>query len=110
MRYKKWNFTAPARPEVMSMTEAGLPVLAALVLCARGVDTPEKARAFLAVDGLPLPDPFLLCDMDKAAARIERALAGNEYIAVYGDYDVDGITSTASTGRRWTPSTPPASP
>ena len=94
MKYKKWNFTAPARPEVMAMAEAGLPVLAALVLCARGVDTPEKARAFLAVDGLPLPDPFLLRDMDKAAARIERALAGNEYIAVYGDYDVDGITST----------------
>ena len=94
MKYKKWNFTAPARPEVMAMAEAGLPVLAALVLCARGVDTLEKARAFLAVDGLPLPDPFLLCDMDKAAARIERALAGNEYIAVYGDYDVDGITST----------------
>ena len=94
MKYKKWNFTAPARPEVMAMAEAGLPVLAALVLCARGVDTLEKARAFLAVDGLPLPDPFLLRDMDKAAARIERALAGNEYIAVYGDYDVDGITST----------------
>ena len=54
MKYKKWNFTAPARPEVMAMAEAGLPVLAALVLCARGVDTPEKARAFLAVDGLPL--------------------------------------------------------
>ena len=59
MKYKKWNFTAPARPEVMAMAEAGLPVLAALVLCARGVDTLEKARAFLAVDGLPLPDPFL---------------------------------------------------
>ena len=50
--------------------------------------------AFLAAADAPLHDPMLLRDMDRAVERMERALAGNEYIAVYGDYDVDGITST----------------
>ena len=63
------------------------------MLCARGVDTPEAAAAFLAAADA-LHDPMLLQDMDRAVERMERALAGNEYIAVYGDYDVDGITST----------------
>ena len=94
MKYKKWNQAAPDRSAVLALVEAGLPALAATVLCARGVDTPEAAAAFLAAADAPLHDPMLLRDMDRAVERMERALAGNEYIAVYGDYDVDGITST----------------
>ena len=94
MKYKKWNLAAPDRAAVSALTEAGLPALAALVLCARGLTGPEGARAFLSGDAAPLHDPFLLRDMDKAAARLERAIAAGEPIAVYGDYDVDGITST----------------
>ena len=76
------------------MEAAGIPPLAAAVLCARGLDTPEKAAAFLDASLDQLRDPMLMKDMDKAAARVARALADGEIIAVYGDYDVDGITST----------------
>ena len=77
------------------MEQAGLPPLAARVLCARGLDTPEKARAFLDAGRGQLQDPLLMRDMDRASARLARALAEGETIAVYGDYDVDGITSTS---------------
>ena len=76
------------------MEAAGIPPLAAAVLCARGLDTPEKAAAFLDAGLGQLRNPLLMKDMDKAAARVARALADGETIAVYGDYDVDGITST----------------
>lgn len=76
------------------MEAAGIPPLAAMVLCARGLDTPEKAAAFLDSSLGQLRDPLLMKDMDKAAARVARALEAGETIAVYGDYDVDGITST----------------
>ena len=95
MKYEQWNLrpggSAAARRE---MELAGLPPLCAAVLCARGLDTPAKAGAFLAHGPELLHDPFLMRDMDRAAARISRALEGGEVIAVYGDYDVDGITST----------------
>ncbi|NCB63104.1 MAG: single-stranded-DNA-specific exonuclease RecJ [Clostridia bacterium] len=94
MKYKKWNQAAPDRAAVEALAQAGLPPLAAAVLCARGLDTPALARAFLEAANAPLPDPFLLRDMDKAVARIDLALDRGEFIAVYGDYDVDGITST----------------
>ena len=95
MKYEQWNL----RPEAGSarrarMEETGLPPLCAAVLCARGLDTPEKAAEFLYDGPDALHDPFLLRDMDRAAARIERGLDRGETLAVYGDYDVDGITST----------------
>ena len=95
MKYEQWNLrgggTAAARRE---MELAGMPPLCAAVLCARGLDTEEKASAFLAHDPGLLHDPFLLRDMGAAAARITEALKKRQTIAVYGDYDVDGITST----------------
>ena len=94
MKYKKWNLAAPERSAVEGLRRAGLPALAALVLCARGLDDPAAAQDFLSAGEAPLHDPFLLRDMDKAAARLTLALERGESIAVYGDYDVDGITST----------------
>lgn len=94
MKYKQWNRAASAPQARAAMEAAGVPPLAALTLCARGLDTPEKARAFLDAGRGQLLDPFLMKDMDRAAARVRRALAAGEHIAVYGDYDVDGITST----------------
>ena len=95
MKYEQWNLrrggTAAARRE---MELAGMPPLCAAVLCARGLDTAEKAAAFLAHGPELLHDPFLLRDMDRAVARISQALRDGQTIAVYGDYDVDGITST----------------
>ena len=94
MKYKKWNLAAPERSAVEGLRGAGLPALAALVLCARGLDAPEAAKDFLSAGEAPLLDPFLLKDMDRAAERLQLALDRQEPIAVYGDYDVDGITST----------------
>ena len=66
----------------------------ARLLCLRGLGDPEDASRFLSPSLDHLHDPFCLADMQKAVERIERALAGRERIAIHGDYDVDGITST----------------
>ena len=79
--------------EVQRLCQAGFSPLTAAVLCSRGHCDPAEAAAFLASDG-PLPDPALLCDMDKAAQRVRLAIGRGERLAVYGDYDVDGITAT----------------
>ena len=94
MRYKQWDVAVCAPEARAAMERAGVPPLAALTLCARGLDTVEKARAFLDTGLDLLADPMLLRDMDKAAARVRLALDRGETVAVYGDYDVDGITST----------------
>ena len=72
----------------------GINPLAATILVSRGYDTPEKAGAFLSSGQGTLPDPMLLPDMEKAAKRVRRAVEKGEKIAIYGDYDVDGITAT----------------
>jgi single-stranded-DNA-specific exonuclease len=61
----------------------------------RGIDTLEEAESFLNPDISYLHDPFLLKDMDKAVDRMLHALEENEKICIYGDYDVDGVTSTS---------------
>ena len=66
----------------------------ARLLCMRGFDDPELALRFLNPSLEHLHDPFKLADMERAVVRIEQALARRERIAIHGDYDVDGITST----------------
>ncbi len=68
--------------------------LAARVLASRGLAEPERAERFLAVRLADLPDPFTMRGMEAAVSRLVRALDANERIACYGDYDVDGVTST----------------
>jgi len=69
------------------------PTLARL-LCLRGLADPEMAQRFLNPSLDHLHDPYLLADMLPAVERLERAIAQKERIAIHGDYDVDGITST----------------
>ena len=72
MKYKQWN-RACFDPRARGLMEAaGVPPLAALALCARGLDTVEKARTFLSSDPALLEDPMLLRDMDRAVDRIDR--------------------------------------
>ncbi len=95
MAIKYWDIRTidPAAPQRLC-EELGLPALAGEVLCARGYDTPEKAQAFLQEDAA-FGDPFSFRDMDKAVERVSAAIENFERIAVYGDYDCDGVTSTA---------------
>jgi single-stranded-DNA-specific exonuclease len=69
--------------------------LAARALAARGHADPDAARAFLDAPLSGLPDPFTMKGMRAAVERIARALAAGERIGCYGDYDADGVTSTA---------------
>lgn len=67
----------------------------ATLLVQRGIETYADAKNFFRPNLKDLHDPFLMKDMDKAVARIEKAIANKENILVYGDYDVDGTTSVA---------------
>ncbi|HIG75337.1 MAG TPA: single-stranded-DNA-specific exonuclease RecJ [Bacteroidetes bacterium] len=72
-----------------------LPVPLARALVLRGVDSFESARTFFRPEISRLHDPFAMRDMEQAADRVLQAIARNEHVMVYGDYDVDGTTSTA---------------
>lgn len=95
MKMKRWVTAKPNLETVRSLARScGFTPLAAAALCARGIDTPEAARAFLETDPAKLHDPMLLPDMAKARDTIRRAIEQGKKIAVFGDYDVDGVTST----------------
>ena len=74
--------------------ELGISPITARLLCIRGLGDPERARRFLAPSLDDLHDPFRLTDMALAVERILGAIARRERIAIHGDYDVDGVTST----------------
>ena len=94
---KRWVVKPQGDPATVAMLAAALrisPVLANL-LVQRGIDNVEKAEKFFKPSLADLHDPFLMKDMDRAVERVERAVANNEKIMVYGDYDVDGCTAVA---------------
>ena len=94
---KRWVVRARGEKEAVARLASHLrmsPVLTNL-LVQRGIDTVEKANKFFNPQLGDLHDPFLMKDMAKAIERIERAIANNEKIMVYGDYDVDGTTAVA---------------
>ena len=94
MKYQRWNIAPQAPQARRALEEAGLSPLLSAVLSARGVETAEQAAALLAPEREPLLDPMAMADMDRAARRVRLAVARGERTAVYGDYDVDGITAT----------------
>jgi len=94
LRYQNWELTPSSRKARARLEESGLPPLLAAVLAARGAQTPQQAQALLHPQNEPLHAPELFRDMDRAAARIATARRLGERTAVYGDYDVDGITAT----------------
>lgn len=94
MKFEKWNLPAAA-PSTAALEKAGYPALLAAVLAAHGIEDVPAAAEFLRIEESLSLSPFLMKDMDRAASRIDRALRGGEHMAVFGDYDVDGITATA---------------
>ena len=93
MRYEVWNVSQPRMDAVNALVGAGFAPLAAMILASRGLNTPEKAATYLDCS-CELLDPFLLTDMALAAGRVGLAMTRGEKIAVFGDYDVDGVTAT----------------
>ena len=81
------------------MKELSLKEFLSKVLVAKGFDTPESADEYLNGSISSLADPFLLTDMDKAVNKIRESVNNHEKIMIYGDYDVDGITSVAALWR-----------
>ena len=93
MKYGIWNVNEPKAGAVNALVSSGYPPLAAMILASRGIESNKQAHEYLDCS-MPLLDPFLMTDMDRAAGRVGIAMAQGEKIAVFGDYDVDGITST----------------
>ena len=95
-RYQ-WRFPEVSNQKaIKTLSETfGITELIAKILVNRGYDTVEAANAFLRPELSGLHDPFLLHDMDKAIERLMQAIDSGQKIIVYGDYDVDGMTSTA---------------
>lgn len=92
---KRWVVSAESRGGQAAGVIAGVPPLLGRLLARRGIRTAPDADRFLRPRFSDLSDPFLLPGMHDAVRRIWRAIRGGELIVVYGDYDVDGITSTA---------------
>ncbi|MDE6934797.1 MAG: single-stranded-DNA-specific exonuclease RecJ [Oscillospiraceae bacterium] len=94
MRYARWTGGDYDEAAAGRLRAAGYPALLSAVLAARDVSTPEESAVFLERERSLSHSPMLMKDMDKAVERISRALSAGEKMAVFGDYDVDGITAT----------------
>lgn len=95
MSYKKWVNAEIDKAKASALSEKlNIDAFVAFLLVSRGIDNELAASEFLS-DGYRFSSPYLFRDMDKAVKRINRALDDGESICIYGDYDCDGVTSTA---------------
>lgn len=86
----------PAKDKIQHLAQSlNIDTILATLLVQRGIETFEDARKFFRPSLNDLHDPYLMQDMDKAVQRIETAIANNENILVFGDYDVDGTTAVS---------------
>ncbi|HWQ51999.1 MAG TPA: single-stranded-DNA-specific exonuclease RecJ [Terriglobales bacterium] len=96
VRQRTWVIKEQSPQDVSALClTLGVSEIIARLLINRGLTTAELAKSFLNKSIDSLHDPMLLTDMDKAVARIEGAIENKERITIFGDYDVDGVTSTA---------------
>ena len=92
---KKWIVKEKHEAESRALASAiGVSTVIADILLHRGISEPQAAELFLHPERQAYADPFSYKDMDKAVGRILLAIERQEKIVIYGDYDVDGITST----------------
>lgn len=91
---KKWTIERPDEELVDLLSkELGIPSVHAKILVARGITNLAEAKSFLHMDESSMHDPYLMHDMEKAVHIIMKAIAANKKMAIYGDYDADGVTS-----------------
>ena len=91
---KKWEFTKIDENKVKEISERyNIPELVSTILVNRGITDEEQIKVFLTPSRNDFHDPYLLPDIEKAVKRIIDAIEKNEKVIIYGDYDVDGITS-----------------
>ena len=93
MRFRNWEIGGFNRDAAVDFCRRGINPLVSVFLTSRGVTSIDDARVILGEETSEIHDPFLMADMDKAVLRITGAVENSERIAVYGDYDVDGMTS-----------------
>ena len=93
MKYGVWNVSKPEMTAVNALARCGYSPLTAMILASRGLNGEADAHTYLDCN-CPMPDPFEMTDMNLAAGRVGLAMSRGEKIAVFGDYDVDGITAT----------------
>jgi single-stranded-DNA-specific exonuclease len=93
----RWNLKSKPEKEKVQALQNALQVdeIVATLLVQRGIETYEQAKTFFRPTLEDLHNPYLMKDMDKAVSRIEKAIANNENILVFGDYDVDGTTAVS---------------
>lgn len=92
----KWKLSTHERASVRQLAETlSCPEILAAMLLHRGMNDPEEAQSFLTPSLKQLTPPFGMKDIDRAVARILEAIRRQERVAVYGDYDADGLTATA---------------
>ena len=93
----RWTLKSePNKEKVKKLAkELQVDLIIAKILCQRNIETFEEAKKFFRPSLTDIHDPFLMKDMDLAVQRIEIAIANNENILVYGDYDVDGTTAVS---------------
>jgi len=93
----RWNPKSNPNPEKVQTIQSALQVdeIIAKLLVQRGIETFEQAKTFFRPTLDDLHNPYLMKDMDKAVARIEKAIGNNENILIFGDYDVDGTTAVS---------------
>ena len=92
--YKKWVYNNVDEHEVTKIKEKyQISELLATILVGRNIVEDSKIKVFLEPTRKDFYDPFLLPDMEKAVERLIKAIDNNEKLIIYGDYDVDGITS-----------------
>lgn len=97
MSQKNWQILSKPPEKVVRQlqTQLNIDQIAATIVAQKGYTTPETAFQYLQPSIEQLHDPMLLHDMDKVFERLTEAAFGGEKIVVYGDYDLDGVTSTA---------------
>ena len=93
LKYGIWNVNEPNMSAVNALVSGGYAPLTAMILASRGITSQKEAQDYLGCDAA-LTDPLAMMDMAQAAERVALAMTQGETIAVFGDYDVDGITAT----------------